>query len=508
MNIKQAKDYIKDSVKLYLKKDADGEYRIPVVRQRPIFLLGAPGIGKTAVMEQIAQELGIALVSYSMTHHTRQSALGLPFISHKEYEGMSYDVSEYTMSEIIASIYEIMSESGIKEGILFLDEINCVSETLAPSMLQFLQYKVFGRHKVPDGWVIVTAGNPPEYNKSVREFDIVTLDRMKILEVEADYNVWKEYAKERNLHTAIINYLDLKKEDFYQVETTVRGKNYITARGWEDLSAIIVLYEEEGIKVEESLVEQYLRNPRVVKEFTAYYDLYQKYKKDYRVEEILAGKAPAQAGEKARKADFDERLSLMGMLIDHMQYAIRENMEKYDYISNLLVHMKALRNLVTEKEQTGTEEVLSLLRKQTEGRRKGMEALQKAGSLSDKEKRKQRSVIRFLEEGERALRLGDIVDGKAAVQAIKEAYYREVAVYKQETGQVKEKLQHLFVFVEDTFGSGNELLILMTECTVNKDSAKFISMYGCEEYKRHNEEMMITERSDMILEQIAALELG
>lgn len=78
MNIKQAKEYIKDSVFLYLKKDEFGEYKIPVVRQRPIFLLGAPGIGKTAVMEQIAQEMGIALVSYSMTHHTRQSALGLP----------------------------------------------------------------------------------------------------------------------------------------------------------------------------------------------------------------------------------------------------------------------------------------------------------------------------------------------------------------------------------------------------------------------------------------------
>ena len=57
MNIKQAKDYIKDCVKIYLKKDEFGEYRIPVVRQRPIFLLGAPGIGKTAVMEQIAQLL-------------------------------------------------------------------------------------------------------------------------------------------------------------------------------------------------------------------------------------------------------------------------------------------------------------------------------------------------------------------------------------------------------------------------------------------------------------------
>ena len=72
MNIKQAKEYIKDTVQLYLKKDEFGEYRIPVVRQRPIFMIGAPGIGKTAIMEQIAQELSIGLVAYSMTHHTRK----------------------------------------------------------------------------------------------------------------------------------------------------------------------------------------------------------------------------------------------------------------------------------------------------------------------------------------------------------------------------------------------------------------------------------------------------
>ena len=57
MNISQAKDYIKHSIQIYLKKDEFGDYRIPVVRQRPIFLLGAPGIGKTAIMEQIEQEI-------------------------------------------------------------------------------------------------------------------------------------------------------------------------------------------------------------------------------------------------------------------------------------------------------------------------------------------------------------------------------------------------------------------------------------------------------------------
>ena len=59
-------------------------------------------------MEQIAAEMGVALVSYSMTHHTRQSALGLPFIEKKIYDGKEYSVSEYTMSEIIASVYDTL----------------------------------------------------------------------------------------------------------------------------------------------------------------------------------------------------------------------------------------------------------------------------------------------------------------------------------------------------------------------------------------------------------------
>ena len=140
MNIKEAKVQIKNAITAYFTKDEYDNYVIPIEKQRPVFVMGPPGIGKTAIMEQIASELGIGLLSYSMTHHTRQSALGLPFIEHKTYGGKEYNVSEYTMSEIIASVYDLMEVSGVKEGILFLDEINCVSETLAPIMLQFLQY--------------------------------------------------------------------------------------------------------------------------------------------------------------------------------------------------------------------------------------------------------------------------------------------------------------------------------------------------------------------------------
>ena len=195
MNIKRAKEEIKDTIAAYLLKDDCGEYMIPSIRQRPVLLIGPPGVGKTQIMEQIARECELGLVAYTITHHTRQSAVGLPFIEHKVYGGKEYAVTEYTMSEIVASVYDRIRDTGLKEGILFIDEINCVSETLAPAMLQFLQCKTFGSHKVPEGWIIAAAGNPPEYNKSVREFDVVTLDRIKKITVEPDLKVWKEYAR-------------------------------------------------------------------------------------------------------------------------------------------------------------------------------------------------------------------------------------------------------------------------------------------------------------------------
>ncbi len=502
MNIKQAKEHIKNSVKLYLKKDAYGEYCIPVVRQRPIFLLGSPGIGKTAIMEQIAQELGIAVVSYSMTHHTRQSALGLPFITHKNYKGLEFDISEYTMSEIIAFIYEVMEQSGIEEGILFLDEINCVSETLAPSMLQFLQYKVFGKHKVPEGWVIVTAGNPPEYNKSVREFDVVTMDRMKLVEVEADYATWKEYALKQGIHNAVTTYLDMKKNDFYRVETNVGGKSYVTARGWEDLSAMMLLCEEESIVVDETLVAQYLHNDKIVREFTAYYELYNKYKKDYKVEEILEGSNSAQVVERARIAKFDERLSLLGMLLDKLESEMKENLEKSDYLTDLMKLLKAIRSSYNP-----SLDIASMLRVQAENREKIICSMTNAGTLSNEDKRRHRAVIRFLNEQQKVLRLENTVDSAKVFELLKVAFDKETTQLKVENERIQKRLHNLFAFSETAFMDGNEVLVLVTELTVNAYSARFIALYGSEDYHRHNEDLMLHERQNDIMKEIDALEL-
>ena len=95
MNIKQAKTEIKHTLQAYLAKDETGEYVIPEIRQRPMLLMGPPGIGKTQIMEQIARELKVGLVAYTITHHTRQSAVGLPFIREEEFRHRIYDERDY-----------------------------------------------------------------------------------------------------------------------------------------------------------------------------------------------------------------------------------------------------------------------------------------------------------------------------------------------------------------------------------------------------------------------------
>lgn len=328
MNIKRAKEEIKNTVHAYLLKDEHGEYVIPAERQRPVLLMGPPGIGKTQIMEQAARECGIGLVSYTITHHTRQSAIGLPFIQEKEYGGVKKHVTEYTMSEIVAAVYDCMEATGLSEGILFLDEINCVSETLAPAMLQFLQYKTFGNHKIPDGWIVVTAGNPPEYNKSVREFDLATLDRVKRIDVEADFSVWKEYAKNVRIHPAIVSYLTARPQYFCTTETTVDGKRFVTPRGWEDLSRFLEVCEKLGTPVDREVALQYAAHPKIAGDFANYLELYYKYQAKYQIEEVLRGHRDETLIRKASRADFDERLSVISLLLSGLETAFRGVGEK------------------------------------------------------------------------------------------------------------------------------------------------------------------------------------
>lgn len=502
MNIKEAKEQIQNAMTAYFTKDQFGNYVIPIEQQRPVFLMGPPGIGKTAIMEQIASELGVGLVSYSMTHHTRQSALGLPFIVEKKYGEATYSVSEYTMSEIIASVYDLMESTGKKEGILFLDEINCVSETLAPSMLQFLQYKVFGRHRVPKGWIVVTAGNPPEFNNSVRDFDIVTWDRLKRIDVEPDFDVWKEHAYQKNVHPAILTYLELKKSNFYQIATTVDGKSFVTARGWSDLSDMIKLYEQHGLKVDENLVRQYLQNRAIGKDFAIYYDLFNKYKTDYKIEKILDGLADDEVKSRAKNAKFDERLSLLGLIMSGITDCLKEVCEAEQVLEKLMPVVKELLQVF----RNPAADVSYYLGNAISNQESILEKGQASSSLSREDQHLIENIIEILETLLIKLTVESSGDGNSPGLLIKESFEARVNQLKNEADGASKKLSNVFNFCKEVFDESQELLILVTELTINPYSARFISRYGCNEYYESNKELLFYERQLDIINQIESID--
>ena len=484
MNIKQAKNEVKNTVKAYLSKDVHGQYVIPQIRQRPMLLIGPPGIGKTQIMEQIARECQIGLVAYTITHHTRQSAVGLPFIKEREYDGRNYSVTEYTMSEIIASVYEKMEATGLKEGILFIDEINCVSETLAPTMLQFLQCKTFGNQAVPEGWIIVAAGNPPEYNKSVRDFDMVTLDRVRYISIEADYKVWKEYARNVHIHDALLSYLELHPNNFYKVEADVDGMNFVTARGWEDLSSLLKVYEQSGIAVTEDVIGEFIHHPDIAEDVYAYLEIYKKYNEDYGISEILDGHVRKSVYQRVFDADFDERITVVNLLLNGLTVVFSEVAAERKMVQLWYEFLKEYKqsqgNTAAENE--------SLIYKVA------VEQFEKSAQMQ-----KDSSLI--LPE-EYYIRLEVLKHIRGEFDDVMENFIAESDKLSGMEDAAGAKLNHAFDFVEEALGDGQEMLVFVTELTITPEVSAFLAENECEKYDIYNEKLMVGSNRTQLLKEL------
>lgn len=500
MDIKRAKDYVLDTVRAYLACDDDGMPLIDPRVARPLFLVGPPGIGKTAIMAQVATELGIGLVAYSMTHHTRQSALGLPVINHYEFKGYEYDASEYTMSEIIASVYSYMRTTGVEQGILFLDEVNCVSETLYPSMLQFLQFKMFGSHEVPRGWIIVCAGNPPEYNRSVHEFDVVTLDRVRRIDVEPSMEAWKAYAVNAGVHPAVTTFLETEKECFYRIESTPGGKRFVTARGWDDLSRMIIANEKLGLDVDCDLVTQFVQDDEIAERFSLYYDLFRKYQSDYQVPAILEGEVPEDIIVRAGEAELDERMALLGLLLDALTPEAASIMMREAALIKVRDDLRAAKPIIAEGGP-----VSDALDSAIEGyERRVQRAL--GSNLSDVTALHTAQLAsEMLKACKNACVLARLDAGEQAFSAIHQEFRGYAGSFEADVSALRQKLENAYRFLEDAFGAGNETLLFTTELTARTATARFISRYGCEAFSRNNQDLQLVDKRRDLLNRIDRL---
>jgi len=343
LNITQAKEELKRICTTYLN-----DSNIPFNRQRPVMLMGPAGIGKTDIPKQAAEELEIGFVSYSITHHTRQSALGLPKIISKNYNGEEVLVTEYTASEIIASVMDEIKNSGNEKGILFIDEVNCASETLTAPLLQLYQNKTLGTSRLPEGWVLVLAGNPGEYNRSAKEFDAVTRDRLRVIDIVPDPEAWLLYAENKNLNPTVISYVSLMQNNFYSFE---EDEGIVTPRGWEELAINFDIYEKNNYPITPAFIKQFIGSQRIAMDFYNHTNMVKNVISDKEAQDILAGTTDEKFMQKIPSLAKNMRFVLTVFLNRKLKGMAKKNPnEAGEYFDNALEFLEKAFSNGGEKE--------------------------------------------------------------------------------------------------------------------------------------------------------------
>jgi hypothetical protein len=268
---------------------------------------------------------------------------------------------------------------------------------------------------------------------------------------------------------------------------------------------MIQLYEQHGFAVNEKLVIQYLQEEKIARNFAIYYDLFNKYKADYQVDNILAGKASQKVKDRASAAKFDERISLLGLLLDAVSGELVEVVE----LEQALIELKKeLQITLTKMKAKGADPVL-VMEKQIEALQKKVAAGRKNNTLSAEAIRLGNIVIeRMQKQKEILLNHRDALDSKLAYQLLKKDFDGQSAALTVSAKKAGRSLSNVFDFAENVFGEGQEVLILVTELTSNAQTASFISRFGSDAYFRHSKELLFYERQKELILEMENLKLA
>ena len=273
------------------------------------------------------------------------------------------------------------------------------------------------------------------------------------------------------------------------MENTVDGRIFATARGWEDLSRLIQVYETLDKEVDREVVYQYIQHPMIAKDFAAYLALCNKYKTDYAVEDLLQGKwTPITLG-KIRNASLDEHLSIVGLLNGKLSQLFADCYFMDAYVTKLYGYMTEYRDNLPEM-------TLESIYKKAEN---DFQTTKKSELLTKNEEKVFIRTVNFFENE---------ISEKATYEKAKTAFVEVADSLETQTEYISQTLQNVFDFMEAAFGDSQEMVAFITELNANYYSLWFIRENGSDQYYRHNKGLLFDNRQKQILGQMEELEQG
>jgi len=284
------------------------------------------------------------------------------------------------------------------------------------------------------------------------------------------------------------------------VEADVDGLQFVTARGWEDLSNLMDVYEELGIPVDEEIIHEFLRHEDVAEDVSAYFDLYKKYQDDYGIAEILEGKVKPSVYARIDQAAFDERLSVVNLLLDGVSnvfYQIQREREITDaWYDFLKEYRQKLKNSLQAK---GIFETILAEKAASDEQNEKQQFVSKAQSD------RARSLNEKLKECAKKIADEETIniEETALFALAKEPFDAQCEKLQRLENQGIETLEHAFTFMEQAFSDGQEMVVFVTELTITPEIAVFLSEHRIERYETYKNQLLIGTKRAEILSEIA-----
>jgi len=316
----------------YLNINELKEFLLNVATIRPVFVWGPPGIGKSSVINQFANELGIECVSLIGSQLAAEDLIGIPQI-----QG---DVSRFVPPSLIVRKNEFC---------LFIDELNIATPEVQKAFYSLILEQRIGEYYLPKGSIVIGAGNRSADSALVRQMPSALVNRMIHVHLKVDHKIWLEWARKENLHPWVIDYIQTRPSHLSTEIAPTNEQPFSTPRSWHFVSDAL---KSLGDNPSQNLLDALLYGSLTNEHATQFKAFLKQIRYKYEIPKLINGETNWPADPKDR----DILLFLVNSVKDYLIKELPKNedeitSQKKKMIFNFKNSLKALSFIDNEYAQ-------------------------------------------------------------------------------------------------------------------------------------------------------------